>query len=126
GAWEWRRLSAEPASRWVTAPVTAGDIEDTVTALGNLQPKNYVDVGAQVSGQLTRIDVAVGDKVKQGDLLAEIDPVVAEATLKSNRAQLAALQAQAKEAQSTLDADQANLGFTKIYAPMAGTVVSLS
>ena len=178
GAWEWRRVSAEPTSRWVTAPVTTGDIEDTVTALGNLQPKNYVDVGAQVSGQLTKIDVAVGDKVKQGDLLAEIDPVVleakvtadqaalaslqaqvvdrsvqldlaskqlarqqnlmrdnatsqdalqtAEATLRSNKAQLAALQAQVKQAQSTLDADQANLGFTKIYAPMSGTVVSLS
>jgi len=178
GAWEWRRLSAEPASRWVTAPVTTGDIEDTVTALGNLQPKNYVDVGAQVSGQLNKIDVAVGDKVKQGDLLAEIDPTVAqakvtadqaalaslqaqvvdrtaqldlagtqltrqqnlmrdnatsqdllqtaEATLKSNKAQLAALQAQAKQAQSTLDADQANLGFTKINAPMGGTIVSLS
>jgi macrolide-specific efflux system membrane fusion protein len=178
GTWEWRRVSAEPASRWVTAPVTTGDIEDTVTALGNLQPKNYVDVGAQVSGQLDKIDVAVGDKVKQGDLMAEIDPVVleakvtadqaalaslqaqvvdrsaqrdlattqltrqqnlmkadatsqdalqtAEATLKSNKAQLAALQAQAKQAQSTLDADQANLGFTKIYAPMAGTVVALS
>lgn len=178
GTWEWRRVSTAPAARWVTATVATGDIEDTVTALGNLQPKNYVDVGAQVSGQLDKIDVAVGDKVKQGDLLAEIDPVVleakvtadqaalaslqaqvvdrtaqrdlantqltrqqnlmkddatsqdalqtAEATLKSNKAQLAALQAQAKQAQSTLAADQANLGFTKIYAPMAGTIVSLS
>ena len=35
-------------------------ILDTVTALGNLQPKTYVDVGAQVSGQLMKIDVAVG------------------------------------------------------------------
>jgi macrolide-specific efflux system membrane fusion protein len=178
GAWEWRQRAAEPASRWVTATVTTGDIEDTVTALGNLQPKNYVDVGAQVSGQLTKLDVAVGDKVKQGDLVAEIDPTVAEAkvtadqaalaslqaqvmdrsaqsdlantqltrqqnlmkdnatsqdalqtaaaTLRSNKAQLAALQAQVKQSQSSLDADKANLGFTKIYAPMSGTVVSLS
>jgi macrolide-specific efflux system membrane fusion protein len=178
GTWEWRRMQTEPATRWVTAPVTTGDIEDTVTALGNLQPKNYVDVGAQVSGQLNKIDVAVGDKVKQGDLLAEIDPTVleakvtadqaalaslqaqvidrgaqvtlaqtqltrqqnlmkadatsqdalqtAEATLKSDKAQLAALQAQVKQSQSTLDADKANLGFTKIYAPMGGTVVSLT
>jgi membrane fusion protein, macrolide-specific efflux system len=178
GAWEWRRTAAEPQTKWVTATVTTGDIEDTVTALGNLQPKNYVDVGAQVSGQLNKINVAVGDKVKQGDLLAEIDPTVAEAkvtadqaalaslqaqvmdrtaqrdlantqltrqqnlmkddatsqdalqtaeaTLRSNKAQLAALQAQVKQSQSTLDADQANLGFTKIYAPMSGTVVSLT
>jgi macrolide-specific efflux system membrane fusion protein len=178
GAWEWRRMAAEPAAKWVTATVTTGDVEDTVTALGNLQPKNYVDVGAQVSGQLTKIEVAVGDKVKRGDLLAEIDPTVAEAkvtadqaalaslqaqvidrtaqldlaqkqltrqqnlmkdeatsqdalqtaeaTLRSNKAQLAALQAQVKQSESTLDADKANLGFTKIYAPMGGTVVSLS
>jgi membrane fusion protein, macrolide-specific efflux system len=46
--------------------------------------------------------------------------------LRSNKAQLAALQAQVKQSQSSLDADKANLGFTKIYAPMAGTVVSLS
>jgi macrolide-specific efflux system membrane fusion protein len=177
-AWWYLHPHGEAAERWVTAPVTTGDIEDSVTALGNLQPKNYVDVGAQVSGQLTRIDVQIGQKVKAGDLLAEIDPTlqqakvtadqaalanlqaqmvdkqaqldlankqlirqqnlmkadatsedtlqIAEATARSDRAQLAALQAQTKQAQSTLAADQANLGYTKIYAPMSGTVVSLT
>ena len=176
----WVKLhpKADPAARWMTATVAQGDIEDTVTALGNLQPKNYVDVGAQVSGQLMKIAVVVGQKVKQGDLLAEIDPTLAEAkvtadqaalanlqaqlvdkraqldlaqkqgtrqqnmmkdnatsedalqialtAIKSNKAQIAALEAQAKEAQSTLAADQASLGYTKIYAPMTGTVVSLT
>jgi macrolide-specific efflux system membrane fusion protein len=176
----WYKLhpKTNPAARYVTATVAQGDIEDSVTALGNLQPKNYVDVGAQVSGQLQKIDVLVGQKVKAGDLLAEIDPTLAEAkltadqaalanlqaqlvdkraqldlaqqqlgrqqnmmkdnatsedalqiaatTVRSNKAQIAALEAQANEAQSTLAADKANLGYTKIYAPMAGTVVSLT
>jgi macrolide-specific efflux system membrane fusion protein len=178
GTWWKLHPKADPASRWMTATVTQGDVEDTVTALGNLQPKTYVDVGAQVSGQLMKIDVAVGQKVKRGDLLAEIDPTLAEAkvtadeaalanlqaqlvdkraqldlaqkqltrqqnmmkdnatsedalqialtAVRSNKAQIAALEAQAKEAQSSLAADRASLGYTKIYAPMTGTVVSLT
>ena len=161
-----------------TATVTRGDVEAVVTAQGKLEPKNYVDVGAEVSGQIEKLHVDYGSVVKSGDLLAEIDPTVAEAkvtadqaalaslqaqvidrtaqldlaqkqltrqqnlmkdeatsqdalqtaeaTLRSNKAQLAALQAQVKQSESTLDADKANLGFTKIYAPMGGTVVSLS
>jgi membrane fusion protein, macrolide-specific efflux system len=178
GAWIKFHPRANPAARFVTATVSQGDIEDTVTALGNLQPKTYVDVGAQVSGQLMKINVTVGQKVKRGDLLAEIDPTLAEAkvnaddaalanlqaqlvdrraqldlaqkqlgrqqgmmkdnatsedalqvaatTVRSNKAQIAALEAQAKQAQSTLSADQTSLGYTKIYAPMTGTVVSLT
>jgi macrolide-specific efflux system membrane fusion protein len=44
-----------------------------VTALGKIQPRRHVDVGAQVSGQLTRIYVQSGDQVKAGDLPAEMD-----------------------------------------------------
>jgi len=177
-AWYFLHPRPDAASRFVTATVATGDVEDTVTALGNLQPKNYVDVGAQVSGQLMRIDTAIGQQVKAGQLLAEIDPTILEAkvtadeaalanlqaqlldkqaqldlaqkqltrqqnmmgdqatsedalqiagtTVLSNKAQIAALEAQAKQAQSTLDGDKANLGYTKIYAPMDGTVVSLT
>jgi len=176
GAWYWLRNVPDARSKWVTATVTQGDVEDTITALGNLQPKDYVDVGAQVSGQLKRISVTIGQHVKAGDLLAEIDPTVLEAkvtadaaalanlqaqlvdrraqldlaaiqlkrqqgmmkdnatsddalqtadtAVRSDRALIAALQAQIKESQSELDGDQANLGYTKIYAPMSGTVVS--
>jgi macrolide-specific efflux system membrane fusion protein len=40
GTWEWRRHASAPAAKWVTATVTTGDIEDSVTALGNLQPRD--------------------------------------------------------------------------------------
>jgi membrane fusion protein, macrolide-specific efflux system len=169
---------AEPsaAERFVIAEITRADIEDAVTATGTLQPRDYVDVGTQVSGQLKVVDVVIGQQVKQGDLLAQIDPVVlqarvdagraqiqnqtaqltdkraqvvlaeqqlqrqrnlmkedatttealqtAEALLLSLKAQISAIQAQMRQTESTLRGDQANLGYTKIYAPMSGTVVS--
>src|SRR3954469_8896924 len=49
--------SAPPA----IATATRGDIEDVVTAVGNLTPLTSVDVGAQVSGQLTKLYVQIGD-----------------------------------------------------------------
>ncbi|HEY9380084.1 MAG TPA: biotin/lipoyl-binding protein, partial [Burkholderiales bacterium] len=63
----------DPADRYTTAPVERGDIEESVTATGTLQPRDYVDVGTQVSGQLKVVHVQIGSTVKQGDLLAEID-----------------------------------------------------
>lgn len=174
GTWTWWRSA--PADRYVTAAVERGTIEDTTTALGTLQPLEFVDVGTQVSGQLQKIHVEIGDRVKKGDLLAEIDPTVyqarveadhaqllnlkaqlaekqaqllnarrqfqregnlmkakatseeayqnAEAALASAAAQVDALKAQIKNTESVLKGDQTNLGFTKIYAPMTGTVVS--
>ncbi|HCX69496.1 MAG TPA: efflux RND transporter periplasmic adaptor subunit, partial [Rhodobiaceae bacterium] len=77
-----------------TATAARGDIEQTVTALGSLQPKDYVDVGAQVSGQLKTVLVEVGDEVKEGDLLAEIDAQTYETALAAARAKLVQLQSE--------------------------------
>ena len=60
----------EPALN--TVAVSRGDIQNLVSATGVLEPSNYVDVGAQVSGQLELIHVRVGQPVSTGDLLAEI------------------------------------------------------
>jgi macrolide-specific efflux system membrane fusion protein len=160
----------------VTAVAQRGNLEDTVTATGTLQPKDFVDVGTQVSGQLKKLHVEVGAVVKAGQLLAEIDPSVYQAKVDGDRAQLlnqqsqlaerqaqlalaeqqlrrqqnlaredattadavqsaeaaqkAALaqansvRAQIQQTQSVLRGDEANLGYTKIFAPIAGTVVS--
>jgi macrolide-specific efflux system membrane fusion protein len=162
-------------------PVTAvtvvkGDLEKTVTSLGKLKPKDYVDVGTQVSGQLKKVHVKVGDRINKGDLIAEIDPTVYETRVRTDRANLdnlraqliqqkaeaelarqqftrnrdllkeraisqetveenqstlkvaeakvSSTQAQIRASQATLDGDLANLGYSRIYAPMSGTVVS--
>ncbi|MEB0204512.1 efflux RND transporter periplasmic adaptor subunit [Pseudomonas sp. CCC3.1] len=160
-----------------TVPVTRGDIESSVTALGTLQPRQYVDVGAQASGQINTIHVEVGDEVKEGQLLVEIDPSTQTAKLDASRyaienlkaqlqeqralhdlakqkylrqqhlaqggatrdediqaalaevrttqARIDMFQAQIRQAQASLRSDEAQLGYTRIYAPMSGTVVAL-
>lgn len=180
GAYWWFGLrSASPDnSHLLTAAVERGDIEDTVSAVGNLQPRDYVDVGTQVSGQLRKVHVEIGQTVEQGTLLAEIDPTVyqtrveadkaqlenysaqlaqreaelalarlqyqrqknllkdnatsqdayqsAETSLRAAEAAVRVMNAQIRQTTSTLRGDEANLGYTKIYAPMTGTVVSQS
>lgn len=103
-----------------TATVTRGNIERTVTALGSLQPKNYVDVGAQISGQLKFIHVEVGDEVQEGDLLAEIDARTYETEVAAARARLTQLESElaGSQAQLTLARRQyaRNLELAKIDA----------
>jgi macrolide-specific efflux system membrane fusion protein len=175
-AWSKWIAPADPAAQFATALVQRGDLEDVVTASGTLQPRDFVDVGTQVSGQIKKLYFDVGAVVKQGDLLAEIDPTVfksrvdadraqldnlraqiadreaqsvlaeqqfqrqqnltrenatsdealqtAAATLRSAKAQIAALRAQVQQVESQLRGDEANLGYTRIFAPMAGTIVS--
>ena len=157
--------------------VARGNIESSVTALGTLQPRQYVDVGAQASGQIRTLHVEVGDTVKQGQLLVEIDPSTQQAQLDAERYAIQTLEAQVKEQQAehllarqqlqrqqrmaadgaTRDEDvqtaqakvlttqarihryqaqilqaraslrsaEAQLGYTRIYAPMSGTVVAV-
>lgn len=161
----------------IIAVATRGNVENLVTAIGNLQPLNTVDVGAQVSGQLKKLYVKIGDSTRKGDLVAEIDSTVAAAKVDADRAQLQnfqaqlsdkrsanilttaqagrqtrlqnqgatsqdsfdiaqsaqrsgaaqvkAVQAQITQAESTLKADQATLGYARIYAPMTGTVTAI-
>jgi macrolide-specific efflux system membrane fusion protein len=96
------KLLGDGGHKYVTATVTRGDIENTVTAVGNVQPKNYVDVGAQVSGQIKTLKVNIGDKVKKGDLLAEIDAQVQAARVESDKDNLTSLQAQLVQQQAQL------------------------
>jgi macrolide-specific efflux system membrane fusion protein len=180
GWWSWKTYGngADPREQYQLATVQRGDIEDLVTATGTVQPRDYVDVGAQVSGQLKRLHVEVGSQVQAGDLLAEIDPTVlkatadarraglrsqratlterqsalalaelqlrrqknltaadatttealqlAEAAVRSAKAQAASVQAQIEQTESALRADEANLNYARIYAPMTGTVVSVT
>lgn len=86
-----------------TEPVRRGSIENAVTALGVLQPQRYVDVGAQVSGQIRRIVVKPGDKVAKGDLLLEIDPSLQQAKVQTDRATLSSLRAQLAEQEAQRD-----------------------
>ena len=177
-AWKQWGDTGVKTPEYVFATAQRVDLEDLVSATGALQPRDYVDVGAQVSGQLRKIHVEVGSDVTEGQLLAEIDAeqsaarvdasraqlraqraqlaqnqvnvekaerdlqrqtnlMSAEATtaellqnadtaLKVARAQVNTLRAQIEQLQASMRVDEANLKYTKIYAPMAGTVVSIT
>lgn len=93
-------FSAPPAPRFVTATATRGDLEDAVLATGTVQAFKQVSVGAQVSGQVKTLFVELGQRVKKGQPVAEIDSTTqqntvrnAEAALENVRAQLAAQKA---------------------------------
>jgi macrolide-specific efflux system membrane fusion protein len=90
------------APQYLTAPVERSDIENAVLATGLLEGIKQVDVGAQVSGQLKSLKVKVGDKVKKGQWLAEIDPLVLQNTLRQAQVDEENLQAQKRATQAQL------------------------
>ena len=163
--------------QYISAEVTQGDIEDSVLATGVLEATKMVSVSAQVSGQVKKVYVQLGDQVEQGQLIAQIDSIrqqnefkTAEASIKNQQAQLAVQQANLakvaaeynrqksmfsqdatsraeleaalanyKTAQAQIDSINAqieqsrlnlattkeDLGYTRIVAPMDGTIVAI-
>lgn len=163
--------------QYISAAVTRGDIENSVLATGVLEATKMVSVGAQVSGQVKKMYVQLGDQVKQGDLIAQIDSVrqenelkTAEASIKNQLAQLTVRQAnlakveaeyrrqqamfaqdatsraelesalasyktaqaeiiainsQIEQSRLTLATTKEDLGYTRIIAPMDGTIVAI-
>ncbi|MGJ7524240.1 macrolide transporter subunit MacA [Variovorax sp. GB1P17] len=87
-------LSPAKKTEYLTAPVQRADLENAVLATGVLQALRQVEIGAQVSGQLKSLKVVLGQTVKKGDWLAEIDPVISQNSLAQEQAKLENLQAQ--------------------------------
>lgn len=175
-AW-WFLKPKEELPSYITSQVERGDIENRVIATGLLEATKIVSVGAQASGQLKKMYVELGDEVKQGQLIAQINSVTqeneiqtAQASIKNQQAQLAvrqatlsqvqaeynrqknmyvqdatskaelesalasyktaqaeivALNAQIEQSRLTLATAQEELGYTRIIAPMDGTVVAI-
>ncbi|MBL3522029.1 efflux RND transporter periplasmic adaptor subunit [Serratia plymuthica] len=100
-------LQRPPRANHVTAPVRVGDIENAVLATGKMDAVERVNVGAQVSGQVKSLKVKLGDRVAQGQPIADIDDLPqrndlrnAEAALNVAKADLQAKQALLKQAES--------------------------
>lgn len=91
-----------PGSRYLTAPVTKGDLRVTVTATGTLSALGSVEVGSEVSGRVQNVYVDYNQRVKKGQVLAEIDPVQLKSEATQASAQLAANQAAIMTADATL------------------------
>lgn len=112
-AWFFLKPKEQPP-QYITSEVSRGDIEDSVLATGVLEATKMVSVGAQVSGQVKKMYVKLGDQVKQGQLIAQIDSIrqendlkTAEASIKNQQAQLAVKQANLAKVQAEYQRQQA-------------------
>ena len=175
----WYALRADQGDgiAYLTEPVITGGLVKTVNATGEVGAVQLVSVGAQVGGQIKKLHVVLGQDVKKGDLIAEIDSVpqlnqleTDKAKLESYTSQLAAkkvalkiaktkydreLQLKKRDASSkesledaenayalakaevteleslirqsriAVNTDEVNLGYTRITAPLDGTIVSV-
>ncbi|PMS16396.1 efflux transporter periplasmic adaptor subunit [Trinickia dabaoshanensis] len=109
----YRHFTSNEAPPHLTASVERADLEDAVLAVGTLYAHRQVDVGAQVSGQLKSLKVQLGDPVREGQVLAEIDPTLlehalgqAQAAARSLLAQRAATDARLRQAALALERER--------------------
>ena len=162
---------------YLTESVTRGNVEKTVVASGSVESVNEVDVGAQASGKITKLYVKLGQEIKKGEMIADIDSTTqintlntkkaalvsyqaqlkakktaydvalssynrlsklyaekatsldsvntAKSTLDNTKAEMEAIEANIKQAEIEVNTAETNVGYTKITAPMDGTVISV-
>ena len=72
-AWTWISGGDDDRPRYATAPVERGNLRVTVSATGNLQPTNEVEVGSELSGLVTEVAVDNNDRVSKSQVLARLD-----------------------------------------------------
>lgn len=94
GAFMWSRSGNGDTMVYLTEGAVTGKISRTVSATGEVGAVQLVTVGAQVSGQIMKLHVEVGQEIKKGDMIAELDSVPQINQLETDRAQLQSYQAQ--------------------------------
>lgn len=125
GIWWWSSRDSANEVHYRTQPAKRGDITVTVTATGNLQPINQVDVGSELSGIIKSVEVDYNSKVKAGQVLARLDTTKLEAQRRQTQATVAAAQAKVLQAQATIAETRSQLGRLKhLYQISGGEVPS--
>ncbi|MGM9490274.1 efflux RND transporter periplasmic adaptor subunit [Ideonella sp. YS5] len=149
GALAWSALAPRtPPPPPPTGEAATADITQTVLAVGILQPRTKVDVGAQVSGQVQKIHVQLGQQVKKGELLVSLDPALAEsdvaqadaavaqqaALIDSTRASLSMARREAErqhrllsgEATAAAETERADTDLARLEADLRGQTATLN
>lgn len=105
----WRAAHPPPKPpKYLTDETSTGDIAEVIQSTGTLQPTTKVDVGAQVSGRVSKRLVDFNSVVKKGDLLAEIDPTVYQSSVAADTARVASAKASIEGDRSAIVLAQAN------------------
>lgn len=119
--WYFKPKPQKP--NYITANVERSDIENSVMSTGKIEGIKQVDVGAQVSGEVTKLYVEVGDTVKKGDVIAQIDPVTLQNTLTTQQATLQQSKANLESTKSVYQTKQAALATAR--ADLKGKIATL-
>lgn len=111
---------------YITEAVSRTTLEKTVLATGSVRASQRTEVGAQVSGRIINLYVKLGQTVKKGDLIAEIDSSSQSNSLSTAEAQLASYQAQLASAKVALEVAQANYNrLSKLYKQNSASEVEV-
>ena len=108
------------APTYITQDVTRGDLTVTVTATGNLEPRNQVDIGSELSGTVSKVFVDVNDEVKQGQVLAALDTTRLKAQVLQQESSLASAEARVLQADATTKESKANLARLQKVRELSG------
>ena len=106
--WTWGRQKT-PATQLIKGKVDRGSVRISVTATGTLEAVHTVQVGSQISGQISALHADFNSRVRKGQLLAEIDPRTMKSQLLSEEASSASVQARMQSSLAELINQQANL-----------------
>ena len=120
GAWFFTRDDGAEAPRYATEAARVGELVVTVSATGNLQPTNQVEVGSELSGIVERVLVEENDRVKKGQVLARLDLARLTDAVSRSRASLAAADAQVLQAVATVAEARAALSRFREVARLSG------
>ncbi len=121
GFWWWQqRQAAGAAPAYSTQPVTRGDLTLTVTANGTIQPTRSINIGSELSGTVQKVYVDVNDRVKKGQVLAELDTAKLSDQILRSSAALAAAQALVTQTTATVAEARSSLARLEEVARISG------
>ena len=119
--------NSKQETTYLTESVTRGNVEKTVVASGSVESVNEVDVGAQASGKITKLYVKLGQEIKKGEMIADIDSTTQINTLNTKKAALVSYQAQLKAKRTAYDVALSSYNrLSKLYTQKATSVDSLN
>ena len=124
GSWIWVRDDDQTAVRYKTQEVRRGDLTVVVTATGNLEPTNQVDVGSELSGTVKTVRVDFNDHVKVGQVLATLDTAKLDKQVQESRASLQVAQARVLDAKAGVMEARANLDRLSKVQKLGSSLVS--
>ena len=119
--------NSKQETTYLTESVTRGNVEKTVVASGSVESVNEVDVGAQASGKITKLYVKLGQEIKKGEMIADIDSTTQINTLNTKKAALVSYQAQLKAKKTAYDVALSSYNrLSKLYTQKATSLDSVN